>query len=371
MNLKAIIISAIGAVFIGGAAAGFYLEYREDKEKPDGSPIKKSAPVYESSDKTTYNLLNYSVEVSGDFLLESPDNFDENDKDSLKTEFVFSSDIISMLEIKAHNTSYTEGGYLAEASYKDICDNTEAYSDVTYEIIPTDDFRIGAVHYRRLSEDRKGYECTSEYVITSQTNQFYLTAYYGSEHKNEALPILEDIARSAVYTSDYSLPTTPQSAESDYFTVTDYAPMWLMGENTKTFLDEDGCGRLYRATWSISEADCIDEEYIQVTFEAEIPKNNRSPRIVADLAMNNIESKDLSSIVFDDIERGQEEIFGFTAETLSFSSTFSKLKDSDITQKTYWFERNGVVCSFEVRRHKDDSSMDEAVDELISRIKIK
>lgn len=370
MNLKAIILSAIGAVFIGGVATGFYLEYRDDKEKSDGSPIKKSAPVYESSEKIKYNLANYSVEISDDFLLESPDNFSESDKESLQTEFVFSSDIISMLEIKAHNTSYTEGGYLAEASYKDICDDTEAYSDVTYEIIPTDAFRIGGVHYRRLSEDRKGYECASEYVITSQTNNFHLTAYYSSENKDKALPILEEIARSAVYTSDYRLPTTPQSAESDYFTVTDYDPMWQMGENTKPSLDEDGCGRLYRATWCIAEVDCLAEEYIQVTFEAEIPKNDRSPRVIADLTLNNIESKDNDIIVFEDIERSQEEILGFTAETLSFSSTFP---DSGIAfgQKTYWFEKNGVIYSLEIRKNKGDDSMDDAVNELISRIKIK
>lgn len=370
MNLKAIILSAIGAVFIGGVATGFYLEYRDDKEKSDGSPIKKSAPVYESSEKIKYNLANYSVEISDDFLLESPDNFSESDKESLQTEFVFSSDIISMLEIKAHNTSYTEGGYLAEASYKDICDDTEAYSDVTYEIIPTDAFRIGGVHYRRLSEDRKGYECASEYVITSQTNNFHLTAYYSSENKDKALPILEEIARSAVYTSDYRLPTTPQSAESDYFTVTDYDPMWQMGENTKPSLDEDGCGRLYRATWCIAEVDCLAEEYIQVTFKAEIPKNDRSPRVIADLTLNNIESKDNDIIVFEDIERSQEEILGFTAETLSFSSTFP---DSGIAfgQKTYWFEKNGVIYSLEIRKNKGDDSMDDAVNELISRIKIK
>lgn len=370
MNLKAIILSAIGAVFIGGVATGFYLEYHEDKDKPDGSPIKKSAPVYESSEKIKYNLANYSVELSDDFLLESPDNFSENDKESLRTEFVFSSDIISMLEIKAHNTCYTEGGYLAEASYNDICDDTEAYSDVTYEIIPTDDFRIGAVHYKNLSEDRKGYECGSEYIITSQTNQFYLTANYSQENKDKALPILEDIAMSAVYTSDYRLPTTPQSAESDYFTVTDYDPMWNMGENTKASLDEDGCGRLYRATWCIAEADCLAEEYIQVTFKAEIPKNDRSPRVVADLTLNNIESKDNDKIVFDDVERSQEEILGFSAETLSFTSTFPG-SGVAFGQKTYWFEKNGVVYSVEIRKNKGDDSMDDAVNELISRIKIK
>lgn len=365
MNLKIIIASAVGAVFLGGAVIGFCLEAKKDDEKCDGSRIKKSAPVYESYDKTKYELLNYSFEISDDFILESPDNIE----DDYEGELTFSGENIPRIVIKGSGTSCGTAEFNAEETYKYQLENNKTCTDAAYEIIPSENFNICAYHYRETGNPTSGMECISNYEITYQTKQFKMTAFYSPENKDYALSVLEDIAKSAVYTSDYTLPTEPYTFDSKYISV-NCKPEWMVNSNDKESLDEDGCGRYYSAEIFYAEAESDAEYAISVKLKVEKPKNDRTPSILADIAFTNANEKELKNTEFDDLERGQEEIFGYKAETCSFKIT---VKDSGTCwfQKTYWFKKDGYVYSVSVRKDASDKSADKVIDEMIKSIKIK
>lgn len=364
MNLKIIIASAVGAVFLGGAVIGFCLEAKKDDEKCDGSRIKKSAPVYETDSKTKYKLLNYSFEISDDFILESPDNID----DDYEGKLTFSGEKISMIEIKGSGNSYGTAEFDVRGTYRTMLDD-KSYADIAYEIIPSENFNICAYHYRNVDSTKIGYECVSHYEIVYQTKKFDLSAVYSPENKDYALSVLEDIAKSAVYTSDFMLPTEPYTFDSKYISV-NCKPEWMVNSNDKESLDEDGCGRYYSASLFLAEAGSDEEYAVTIKLKVEKPKNDRTPSILADIAFTNANEKELKNTEFDDLERGQEEIFGYKAETCSFKIT---VKDSGTCwfQKTYWFKKDGYVYSVSVRKDASDKSADKVIDEMIKSIKIK
>lgn len=365
MNLKIIIASALGAVFLGGAVIGFCLKVKKNGESSDGTPIKKSAPVYESSGKTKYELLNYSFEISDDFILEYPDNIEEDYQGKL----TFSGERISKIEVSGSGTSYGTAEFNVRETYRTMLDN-ESCTDTAYEIIPSDIFNVCAYHYRKTVSEKIGYECVSNYEITYQTNSFKMTAFYSSEDKDYALSVLEDIALSAVYTSDYMLPTEPYTFDSKYFSA-DCKPEWIVDENPKERLDDDGCGEYYNAKICYAEAESDAEYAISVKLKVEKPKNNRTPLMCADIAYTNMHEKGSESIKYDELERGQEEIFGYKAETFSFKVTADGSLGISWAQKTYWFDKDGYVYSVSVRNDASDKSTAGVADEIVKSIKIK
>lgn len=365
MNLKIIIASALGAVFLGGAVIGFCLEVQKNGESSDGTPIKKSAPVYETDSKTKYELLNYSFEISDDFILESPDNIDAKYYGKL----TFSGEKISMIEIKGSGDSYGTAEFDVRGTYKTMLDN-KSCADTAYEIIPSNSFNICAYHYRNVDSTKIGYECVSHYEIVYQTKKFNLSAVYSPENKDYALSVLEDIAKSAVYTSDYTLPTEPYTFDSKYFSAA-CKPEWIVDENPKERLDDDGCGEYYNAKICYAEAESDAEYAISVKLKVEKPKNDRTPSILADIAFTNTNEKEIKNAEFDDLERGQEEIFGYKAETFSFKVTADGSLGISWEQKTYWFKKDGYVYSVSVRKDAYDKSADNVIDEMIKSITIK
>lgn len=365
MNLKIIIASAVGAVFLGGAVIGFCLEAKKDDEKCDGSRIKKSAPVYETDSKTKYKLLNYSFEISDDFILESPDNID----DDYEGKLTFSGEKISMIEIKGSGNSYGTAEFDVRGTYRTMLDD-KSYADIAYEIIPSENFNICAYHYRNVDSTKIGYECVSHYEIVYQTKKFDLSAVYSPENKDYALSVLEDIAKSAGYTSDYTLPTESYTFDSKYFSA-DCKPEWIINENSKERLDDDGCGEYYNAKICYAKAESDAEYAISVKLKVEKPKNDRTPLMCADIAYKNMHEKGSESIKYDELERGQEEIFGYNAETFSFKVTADGRLGINWAQKTYWFKKDGYVYSVSVRKDASDKSADKVIDEMIKSIKIK
>lgn len=365
MNLKIIIASAVGAVFLGGAVIGFCLEAKKDNEKCDGSRIKKSAPVYEKSGKTKYELLNYSFEISDDFILEYPDNIEEDYQGRL----TFSGDNISKIEIKGSSTSYGTAEFNVRETYRTMLDN-ERCADTAYEIIPSDGFNVCAYHYRNTDSPKIGYECVSNYEITYQTNKFEMAAFYSPENKDYALSVLEDIALSAVYTSDFRLPTEPYTFDSKYISVS-CKPEWTISENTKEQLDEDGCGQIYSASIGIAEAESDAEYAVKVKLSVDKPKNDRTPSILADMTFTKLYERESKNIKFDELERGQEEIFRYKAETCSYKITTDSTPNICWFQKTYWFKKDGYVYSVSIRNDASDKSTADIADEIIKNIKIK
>lgn len=365
MNLKIIIASALGTVFLGGAVIGFCLEAKKDDEKCDGSRIKKSAPVYECSSKTKYELLNYSFEISDDFILESPDNINEKYEGRL----TFSGENIPRIEISGSGTSYGTAEFNARETYRSMLDS-ESCADTAYEIIPSENFNICAYHYRETDHPTSGMECISNYEIIYQTNKFNIIAFYSPENKDYALSVLEDIALSAVYTSDFRLPAEPYTFDSKYISVS-CDPKWIIVENTEESLDEDGCGNIYTASIDIAEADSDAEYAVKVKLSVDKPKNDRTPSILADMTFTRLYEKESKNIKFDELERGQEEIFGYKAETCSYKITTDSSTDICWFQKTYWFEKDSYVYSVSVRKDASDKSSDKVMDEMIKSIKIK
>ena len=188
-----------------------------------------AAPAPEGS--TSYDLSNFSFTASNDLVPDSP-----TDGKPLKISFQSSS--ITNMSVEGYASRYEDISYCGESLYQDILD-WEGTSDVTYELVDVNGFKAAEINYKRDPGD--GLTGYSDYIAVCEGMEFRIFAFYPAENAGQAIPVIKSIMESAVYTSDYRLPTGQQHVENDVYSL-DFGPEWVMRAESKSEkkLKDDG-----------------------------------------------------------------------------------------------------------------------------------
>lgn len=328
-----------------------------ETDAPD-SDIRQQTdpPEYENSEKTKYDCENYSFEISNDFTRDYPKELD----DDYVYKYQFSNDY-STIEIKGSSKSNIDPEWDIAETYKSLSEDEEI-ENVWYEMIPCNDFDIAAMHYTNTKLDRAEVQGQSWYSTSYQGMEFYLEAWYDPTYESKIVPMLDDIAQSVKYTSDFYLPTEPQDYETDYFSI-HYDPTWYIEQTvSEPYLVNRDMAAQAEATFAMADS----YEKMDTLYRIDV-YNSGSGKTPEDYADSVYGRSDGEFIKYTD--RGREEILGYTAETVSFTMS---LRDSEFLHKNYWFTHNDMVYQITIRLPgNDDGSMAESVQELIDNTTLK
>jgi len=204
-------------------------EVSAETETAQPASYPAAAPAPEGS--TSYDLSNFSFTASNDLVPDSP-------TDGKPLKISFQSSIITNMSVEGYASRYEDISYCGESLYQDILD-WEGTSDVTYELVDVNGFNAAEINYKRDPGD--GLTGYSDYIAVCEGMEFRIFAFYPAENAGQAIPVIKSIMESAVYTSDYRLPTGQQHVENDVYSL-DFGPEWVMRAESKSEkkLKDDG-----------------------------------------------------------------------------------------------------------------------------------
>ena len=353
MNKQKIAAASAAMILLSGCSA---VNSSSSETNVPEIPTWASAE-YSSDSFTDYDLKNFSFTINDDFI---PDTITEDNPNKI----YFKSDLIPYMDISGYTTLYCDVSYYGEKLYEDTL-KREGNSDVSYELIDLDGFQAAAVNYIDENEE-KGPTGYSNYTAVCEGAEFEIFAYYPAENAEKAVPMINDIIRSAVYTSDYKLPTEEQHFENDIYSL-DFGPEWFLnvGYKSESKLEDDGLefSHMFNFAKAANDAEASCLLVVEVGSAA-----GSSAAQKADSAYEILSSKETS--MFSDFERSQSEMLGQNAETVSYKM---KSGDDQLIIKDCYIEYNGNVLRFKIHC-LDDGSYDDfngKVNDLIESIELK
>jgi len=350
MNRQKIAAAAAAMILLSGCSA---VDSSSSETSVPEIPTWASAE-YSSDSFTDYDLKNFSFTINDEF---KPDKYFTD----IPYIIFFESDLITRMSISGGAYLNYDISYYGEKLYEDALKN-EGTSDVSYELIDLDGFQAAAVNY--IDENYfLGPRGFSKYTAVCEGAKFEISAEYPPENAEKVVPMMNDIIRSVVYTSDYKLPTEEQHFENDVYSL-DFGPEWgLDAENRpESVLEEEGLefsNEFYFAkAANAAEASCL----------LVVEGGSAAGSSAAQKADSFYEERKKSSLN-SDLERSQSEILGQTAEMVSLKAEF----DAFYIIKDCYIEYNGNVLRFYICCLDDESydEMNGKVNDLIEAIELK
>lgn len=235
----------------------------------------------------------------------------------------------------AGGLAYCTAEYNVLSTYEDYL-NDSTVDDVSKNEFDRGDFKVYAFHMRFLDSESEKCECASVYEATYQNIQFRIDAYYSKKNRDKAIKELDKIAESVEYISDYKVPTETQTFDTEFISV-NYEPIWYAGGG-KTELDDDGYGEVARYSFHRVGAENNAQAMSLLKMSVSIEPEEDTPVVIADRRFENLSNNER----YENVQRGQEKIFGFDAERVSFESRFGSTNKVTLF-KNYYFEHNGYI----------------------------
>lgn len=310
--------------------------------------------LYSSSAKS-YDVNGFTFEASEDLKTE-----DTNEIDGKINEYMFSGDGIKTLEVTNYGINYCT----AEVSIQSL-ENTiktrknDPAKEYETEKLDIPGFNAAAIHIVNDGDDDY---CGESYIYVSTEGQsLCISAFYDLDDKDDVKELMRDIAKSAKYTGDFRLPTEQQSYDCDLFSLS-CGPEWEIKDTNKNE--------------ALSEETDISVRYIYAQDSEHYMYPKLTVRIVPEDEKNNIERfieksvKSAGESKFkSEPQRDKEEIFGYTADTLTFDVDTSGLS---LRIKNFYFNANGYVYIISSNINKKAADVNTAdLQKLLDNLNIK
>lgn len=199
----------------------------------------------------------------------------------------------------AGGLAYCTAEYNVLSTYEDYL-NDSTVDDVSKNEFDRGDFKVYAFHMRFLDSESEKCECASVYEATYQNIQFRIDAYYSKKNRDKAIKELDKIAESV--------------------------------------LDDDGYGEVARYSFHRVGAENNAQAMSLLKMSVSIEPEEDTPVVIADRRFENLSNNER----YENVQRGQEKIFGFDAERVSFESRFGSTNKVTLF-KNYYFEHNGYI----------------------------
>ena len=316
---------------------------------------------YQTDAFTTYDICNFSVRISNDFYDAEKSRHTSSGETAAMT---FKSDLVDYISIKGYTFTNEAVSYKGETDYEDKM-REEGVSELTYDLMDLDGFQGYAINYIKEKEDGlKGY---SEYTAVCEGQELEIFAYYPAENAGKVVPMINDIMHSAVYISDYKLPSDTQQHENAVYSLS-FGPEWVLNEKYKgeSMLEKNDLE--FSDLYLIANASDNAEASFMLLLEGNSsPEKNAAQH--ADEAFDGVSASGTDRI--SDVSRSQTQLLGQTGEEVSYRMTMSETSSYSI--KRIYLDHNGKLLHIELyslENDQEDEMLDRAY-ELINNIELK
>lgn len=357
MRYRRIIAAALCLTLLCGT--GCSLGKKKDSSSSVSAEIGYS---YSSSKKTKYEFKDFTFELSDDFTVEDKNTYPQ---DGTPYDFKFAGKGFTSFEVNDSALSNCDAFVSAKMMYDDLSnddDENRKVSDLEWEKLDLPGLDAAWVHL--TTEHVKEGITEGEAVLYISTEAHYfkvLLSYEDPAKRPEIKGLLMDIANSVKYTSEDRLPTEPQTFDCDYFTLT-YPPEWSVKETNGSKNDPNSI------ELKIEYAYARDEDHYlfpRLSIDVDPLDEDSDPVKRADKSAS---AKKQSKYAYD-IERGQDEILGYKAETSSYKMDAFDLKG---TYRNYFFSENGCLYVITLHARTDIADTHNAeLEELLKGLTIK
>ncbi len=315
-----------------------------------GCSQKNQQPEYKSESFTDYQSNYYSFSLNDDL---TPVNYELDDELSFEGG-IFSS--ITVTDSISHCTAKCTAE-MRKDSYEIMPD---LFQNIETEDISGFPYDVSAVHY---DYDKNGSGC-SEYFINAEDRILKVTGRYNKRKRSQAKAILEEIISTVTYTSDYKLPDTPQTIESDYFTV-DYSPVWAGEYNADA---DDNTAQ--SAEFHIAASDNKYKAAASVEIKAASDGDHSTAAEYADSEYDEYSSLDK----YTNVSRDKVQFNGCDAEMVSAEFDGGQFDWWGIPRlmTNYYIDKNNVVYCIEVSQPAEkQEDVSQSISELLESISIR
>lgn len=344
MKYRGIAAFLLCFAMLTGTGCSFSLK----KSESDGNTL------YSSSAKS-YDVNGFTFEASEDLKTE-----DTNEIDGKINEYMFSGNGIKTLEVTNYGINYCT----AEVSIQSL-ENTiktrknDPAKEYETEKLDIPGFNAAAIHIVNDGDD--DYCGESHIYVSTEGQSLCISAFYDLDDKDDVKELMRDIAKSVKYTGDFRLPTEQQSYDCDLFSLS-CGPEWEIKDTNKNE--------------ALSEETDISVRYIYAQDSEHYMYPKLTVRIVPEDEKNNIErfiEKSIKSAgeskFKSEPQRDKEEIFGYTADTLTFDVDTSGLS---LRIKNFYFNANGYVYIISSNINKKAADVNTAdLQKLLDNLNIK
>lgn len=340
-----------GLILLSGCSA----KDSSSSDTAQETPISSSAE-YKTGTFTTYQLTNFSFTISDDFA----DKHDTDSRDKVPGAMTFDNELFDHITIDGYESLYEDTACYGELQSAHL--ESLGFTDVSYELIDLDGFQASVIdHIDKWNGEDKIW---STYTAICEGRKFSVFAIYSIENKDKAAPMLNDIIHSAVYTSDYRLPTEQQEYETEAYSIS-FGPEWVRNSyKSESAMKDDGlvCSDQFQFARSTNNS----ENWCSVVIEAGEDPEGMSAAQKADQRENN----SIGSSFTYSIDRSQTEMFGKNTETVCCKMDSGQ--DTAISEYRF-FEHDGNLFQIKLMYLDDDRQEEilQRVNDLLSNITLK
>ena len=280
-----------------------------------------------SSTTKKYDLSYFSFELSEDFSVK--DTKDYNDGSDTYN-YIFTGGGLDEVSVYTMGLEQCTAEVSVQAMMESIKSNeNDTATDIETEKLDVTGFNAAAIHMTNSRDD--GDKGESHLYLSTEGIQFCVSVTsYAPDNRDNIKALFREIAKTVKYTGSDHLPTEPQSYDCEYFSLK-CGPEWYIKKNKITD------GEYADVKLSYYYAQDLEHYYtplLAISVRAE--DEDTDPQKAADKAY---ESKKESRLI-SELKRGNEEIFGYQAETVSFVLVTGSIK---IRYTNYYISENGCL----------------------------
>ncbi|GEM_PF-2719851 len=291
-----------------------------------------TASVSSDSHKN-YELVNFSFSADGSLTDERHYSVNATGKDE---QISFEGKYFSSLTAAGKSICHRTPELMIEEDMK-MYGAESGISDLRTDTIQAGDLTVYAIHYR-CKDEEKDKTAFSSYLCVAEDRLFSLSGFYNASHEKKCIELLDDIARSIKYTSDYRLPDEPWEYSGKYISLSGSAD-WCA--DTSDFTSDENVSSAENIELKLQKADDLKKSYsvasVRVTKELEFD----TAAEYADQAEEQTSGSSFITI----LDRSSSEIAGRPAELLS---TLTSISDTYLRKDRYWLMANDALYIFNV-----------------------
>jgi hypothetical protein len=231
-------------------------------------------------------------------------------------------------------------------------------TDIETEKLDVTGFNAAAIHMTNSRDD--GDKGESHLYLSTEGIQFCVSVVgYDPGERDKVKSLFSEIAKTVRYTGTEHLPTEPQSYDCEYFSLK-CGPEWYIKTNKNTDGEYTNIKLSY---YYAQDLEHYSSPLLAISVRAE--DEDTDPKKAADKAY---ESKKESRLI-SELKRGNEEIFGYQAETVSFVLVTGSIK---VRYTNYYFSENGCLYTVsEGLNMRNESASAEELKAIMDTVKIK
>ena len=317
------------------------------------SSSKSSSGYSFSSEKTKYDLNNFSFELSDDFSV--------TEKKDTKTagiyEYVFTGGGLDEVCVYSYGLEQCT----AEVSFQAMEESIKARNDTSVKDIERDTLDVPGYNaaFVHMTVSRESGETGESYLcLSTEGIQFNVSVVgYDLAKRDSIKALFSEIASTVKYTGTEHLPTEPQSYDCEYFSLS-CGPEWYIKDSSK---DEETSIKL--SYYYAQDMEHYLAPFISISVSPEDEDNTPKKR-----AEKSYDSKKESNHT-SEVERKKEEFLGYEAEKVSYAL---RMGGANTRHNNYFFSENGYVYIVSIGLNlRDEKSSEAEIQTILDTLTVK